>query len=139
MLLRFTDLQRQTRFPNVIIFIDFRRVISDINGCHSSKIELQFYIYKQMFIFMDDKKGERKSFEIQTSLPLTFQIFLGPSELGGMGLGRGVIAPQILSVSKTIFVKTPWIIKYSPARIFRPSKGPVFDDCGTVLTFPDLS
>ena len=54
----------QTRFPNVIIFIDFRRVISDINGCHSSKIELQFYIYKQMFIFMDDKKGERKSFEI---------------------------------------------------------------------------
>ena len=30
-----------------------------------------------------------------------------------MGLGRGVIAPQILSVSKTIFVKTPWIINTS--------------------------
>ena len=30
-----------------------------------------------------------------------------------MGLGRGVIAPQILSVSKIIFIKTPWIINTS--------------------------
>ena len=50
----------QARFPNVIIFIDFLRVISDVNGCHSSKIELKFYIYQQMFIFMDDKKGEEE-------------------------------------------------------------------------------